>query len=99
MATIANITALLVKYQWTGGMNPIYWSVIMIFVAVLVGVFFIQQFKTIAYPLVIVWAIWGIKAAQGGHSNLIEITTVIGLLILISLIMKLVIQKAIFLRN
>ena len=99
VATIANVTALLVKYQWTGGVNPIYWSVIMIFVSVVAGVFFIQQFKTIAYPLVIVWAIWGIKAAQGVKSNWIETTTVIGLLILLSLIIKLVIQKAIALRN
>lgn len=71
----------------------------MIFVAVVAGVFFIRQFKNIAYPLVIVWAIWGIKAAQGGRSNLIETTTIIGLLILISLIIKLAIQKIISLRN
>jgi len=99
VATIANITALLVKYHWTGGVNPIYWSVIMIFVAVVAAVFFIRQFKTIAYPLVIIWAIWGIKAAQGATSNLIENTTVIGLLLLISLSTKLAIQKVISLRN
>lgn len=99
VATIANVTALLVKYQWTGGINPIYWSVIMIFVAVIAGVYFIQQFKTISYPLVIAWAIWGIKAAQGAKSNLIETASVIGLFILISLTSKLTIQKAFSLRN
>ena len=99
VATIANVTALLVKYQWTGGIHPIYWSVIMIFVAVIAGVYFIQQFKTISYPLVIAWAIWGIKAAQGAKSNLIETASVIGLFILISLTSKLTIQKAFSLRN
>ena len=99
VATIANVTALLVKYQWTGGINPIYWSVIMIFVAVIAGVYFIQQFKTISYPLVIAWAIWGIKAVQGAKSNLIETASVIGLFILISLTSKLTIQKAFSLRN
>jgi benzodiazapine receptor len=99
VATIANVTALLVKYQWTGGIHPIYWSVIMIFVAVIAGVYFMQQFKTISYPLVIAWAIWGIKAAQGAKSNLIETASVIGLFILISLTSKLTIQKAFSLRN
>ena len=71
----------------------------MIFVAVIAGVYFIQQFKTISYPLVIAWAIWGIKAAQGAKSNLIETASVIGLFILISLTSKLTIQKAFSLRN
>lgn len=94
VATIANITALLVHLKWNGfGLDPIYWSVLMIVIAIVFGLFFITKYKTIAYPLVIAWALWGIKAAQGAQVEIINQITLIGFLVLIAVTLKLGIQK------
>lgn len=96
VATIANITALLVYVKWSGfGIDPIYWTILMISIAIVLGIYFILFFKNIAHPLVLVWALWGIKAAQGPKSELINQLTVIGILVLVSLIVRVAIRKII----
>jgi benzodiazapine receptor len=96
VATIANITALLVHFNWNGfGINPIYWTVLMIVIAIGLGLYFILKYAIIAYPLVIAWALWGIKAAQGPKSALINQLTVIGILLLLSFTTRLVTKKII----
>ena len=96
VATIANITALLVHVKWNGfGIDPIYWTMLMISIAIVLGIYFIVFFKNIAHPLVLVWAFWGIKAAQGPKSELINQLTVIGILVLVSLIVRVAIRKII----
>ena len=84
VATIANITALLVAYHWNGlAIAPIYWSALMILITVLLAWYMLYQFKTIAYSLVIVWALWGIYKAQGPSAPILANLTVacIGFLI------------------
>ena len=67
----------------------------MISIAIVLGIYFILFFKNIAHPLVLVWALWGIKAAQGPKSELINQLTVIGILVLVSLIVRVAIRKII----
>ena len=94
VATIANITALLVHLKWNGfGIDPIYWTILMIAIAIALGIYFIFYFKNIAHPLVLVWALWGIKAAQGPKSELINQLTVVGILVLAFLISRDIIRK------
>lgn len=94
VATIANITALLVHLKWNGfGIDPIYWTLTLISIAILLSVYFIIQFKNIAYPLVVVWALWGIKAAQGPKSVLINQITVLGILLIAALVSSTAIKK------
>lgn len=94
VATIANITALLVHLKWNGfGIDPIYWTILMIAIAIVLGIYFILYFKNIAHPLVLVWALWGIKAAQGPKSQLINQLTVIGILVLAFLSSREIIRK------
>jgi len=96
VATIANITALLVHFNWNGfGINPIYWTVLMIVIAIGLGLYFILKYAIISYPLVLIWALWGIKAAQGPKSALINQLTVIGILLLLSFTTRLVTKKII----
>jgi hypothetical protein len=65
VATIANITALLVKIDWNGfGISPESWSLIMMVTATLLAIYFILVEKTVSYSLVIMWALWGIRAAR-----------------------------------
>lgn len=65
VATIANITALLVKTEWNGlGISPEIWSLIMMVTATILAIYFIFVEKTVSYSLVIMWALWGIRAAR-----------------------------------
>ncbi|MEY2646792.1 MAG: hypothetical protein RL158_768 [Bacteroidota bacterium] len=94
VATIANITAFLVHLKWNGfGIDPIYWTILMISIAIVLGIYFIVFFKNIAHPLVLVWALWGIKAAQGPKIELINQLTVVGILVLAFLISRDIIRK------
>jgi translocator protein len=96
VATIANMTALLVHLHWNRfGIDPIYWTILMIAIAIVLGIYFIVQYKSIAYPLVLIWALWGIKAAQGPRNEWINQVTVIGILILAALISRVASKKII----
>ena len=69
VATIANITALLVKYEWQGfGLDPALWSMTLMAVAILLGMLFLWQRKDHAYAWVVAWALFGIYHAQGTAS-------------------------------
>jgi hypothetical protein len=65
VATIANITALLVDKEWDGfGIAAVTWSYVMVLVATLLGLLFSIIKKEWAYTLVVIWALYGIYAAQ-----------------------------------
>lgn len=66
VATIANTTALLVKYDWTGfGIPESTWSIVMMIIAGILAIWFSAKWHRPAYSLVICWALWGIFRAQG----------------------------------
>jgi hypothetical protein len=72
VATIANITALLVAYKWAAfGILPIYWSAVMISIAIILAWYMVYQFKNIPFALVVTWALWGIYNSQGPSSILL----------------------------
>ena len=88
VATIANITALLVAYKWTAyNIAPVYWSAAMILIAILLAVLMLKKFKSIAFALVVAWALWGIYNAQGPAAPILARITAggIGLLMTASL--------------
>ncbi len=61
VATIANITTLLVSIGWNGfGLSEPFWAVVIIIVGMIIGVVTIIRNKDIAYDLVMVWAYTGI---------------------------------------
>jgi hypothetical protein len=65
VATIANITALLVGIGWQGGpISPANWSVFMIVVAFGLGSYFTGKLKKYGYTLVLSWAFFGIYSNQ-----------------------------------
>jgi hypothetical protein len=83
VATIANITALLVAYKWNGfGMTPVYWSAAMILIAIVLAVFMLLKFKAVPFALVVAWALWGIYNAQGPAAPILAKLTKSGIIIL-----------------
>ena len=85
VATIANITALLVAYKWTAwSIAPAYWSAAMIIIAIVLAVFMLIKFKAVPFALVVAWALWGIYNAQGPAAPLLASITAGGIGVLIT---------------
>ncbi len=61
VATIANISTLLISLNWHGGfLTEEYWTVTMICIATLLGLYIAFTFKEPAFLLVLMWAFFGI---------------------------------------
>jgi len=87
VATIANITALLVKIDWNGfGISPEIWSLIMMVTATILAIYFILVEKTVSYSLVIIWALWGIRAARTDDAPFLS-QAALGCLVLILIVL------------
>jgi hypothetical protein len=88
VATIANITALLVAYKWTAwSIAPAYWSAAMIMIAIVLAVLMLKKFQAIAFALVVAWALWGIYHAQGPAAPLLASITAGGIGVLITAVL------------
>jgi len=88
VATIANVTALLVKIKWDGwGIAPQIWTIAVIIVAIGITLIMQRQYRDIAYSLVVIWALTGILIQHMGFFKMaywgIIITVVIGMAILL----------------
>jgi hypothetical protein len=65
VATIANIATLGVVNGWNGfGIAPQTWTIIVMLAAVALGIIMIISHREVAYPLVIIWALFGISVAR-----------------------------------
>ena len=61
IATIANITALLVDINVYGGfLNPVFWTILVLILGLIITLYTLLKRKDIAYSLVVVWAYLGI---------------------------------------
>jgi hypothetical protein len=61
VATIANVTALLVKLKWDGfGLPPWLWAVIVILAGLGLALVYVFRHRAYAVGLVVVWAFAGI---------------------------------------
>jgi hypothetical protein len=99
VATVANISALLVNLQWNAwGIAPENWAVMMIAIAIILAFCFSFFYDSIAAPLVIAWALWGIMHGQGGRIELVYILSLIGMCVILILSLRLLIVKYILVR-
>lgn len=61
VATIANITVFLVSINWNGfGVSDFIWTIIILIVGAIIGIWRMLKDRNIAYGLVLVWAYIGI---------------------------------------
>jgi hypothetical protein len=65
---IASYSAALVSARWDGfGLSQTFWGQVFIVAAIALAFFMLVAERDLAYGLVIVWALAGISASQGGH--------------------------------
>ncbi len=70
VATIADVSALLISIHWTGGfLSSTYWTLVMIGIAAALGLYIAFQFKEPAFLLVLMWAFFGIYSKWTGTEN------------------------------
>jgi hypothetical protein len=70
VATIANVTAFLVKADWNGfGLRPEVWAVAVIIVAALLTMAVMATRRDVAYGLVVLWALAGIVIKRSADST------------------------------
>ncbi len=94
VATIANITALLVKIDWNGfGISPVTWSLLMMITATILAIYFIWVEKTVSYSLVIMWALWGIRAARTDDAPFLSQAALLGLVLIFIVLISGFIKK------
>lgn len=63
VATIANVTTILVANGWQGGpFDPVTWAAIMVTVATVIGIIVLVKKADVAYVLVLIWAFYGVFA-------------------------------------
>lgn len=81
VATIANVASVLVYLGWDGfGISGPVWSAVMMVVATAVAAVLLFNRRNLAYAAVLVWALFGIRAAQAGVplvANVALITAVV----------------------
>lgn len=82
VATIANITTFLVGIGWNGfGISKVTWTVIILFVGMLIGFITMLRLNNIAYGLVLIWAYIGIyikhTSAAGFGGQYQSVTTAV----------------------
>ena len=87
IATIANITALLVYYKWNRfGINEQVWAIVMIAIGILLGLLMLFNRKDIFYTLVVDWAVLGILlkriAVDSNATQGVIITSIVGICLL-----------------
>ncbi len=76
VATIANITAVLVKTGWDGfGISESTWTILILFVATIVALIGLFNRKDIAYNLVFIWAFIGIMIKRFASDPIFGVQT------------------------
>jgi hypothetical protein len=94
VATIANATALFVGIGWQGNpLAPQTWSVVMILIALILGLFFVGKKKEPAYGYVLSWAFFGIYASQMDQSRAVGVTAGLSVSILLALTFTTLIKR------
>jgi hypothetical protein len=82
IATIANVTALLVHYKWTGmGISEEYWTIIMIAVGTIIASLSIYRMNNPFIGLSVIWAFGGIILKRHVDYRSIVFASVIAILV------------------
>lgn len=94
VATIANVTALLVGIGWQGGfLSPAVWSTVMIIIGFALGNYFVLHYKKYGYAFVLSWAFFGIYSSQINASKIVGYAALFACSALIALSLVSILSK------
>ena len=107
VATVANVTAILVDIDWDGfSISPEIWTILIISIVVLLTILVLITRFDVAYSLVIIWALFGIYLKRinddpvFGVKENIAYTSLIGIaLIFITILFSLLYKKKLILKQ
>ncbi len=93
IATIANITTLLVSINWSGlGISDNIWTIIILLIGTLIGVLKMLKDKNIFYALVFIWAYLGILikhlSVSGFAKQYVNVVTTVIICILVFIVFE-----------
>jgi len=92
VATIANVTAVLVKIGWNGfGISEEIWTILVIIIATIITILVIVNRKDYAYCSVIIWALLGIYIKRIADDSVYGLQTQIAYTAVIAIIVILII--------
>jgi tryptophan-rich sensory protein len=101
IATIANVTALLVDVNWNGfGLSEQFWAVVVIVVGIAIALSVLLRRQDIYYCLVVDWALLGIlikRLASPIPAQSVIIITMIGLVLITAGIVVQLVRKKVYL--
>jgi hypothetical protein len=94
VATIANVSTLLVSLSWNGGMwSAPTWTILMICIATFLGILISVRFREPLFLLVLIWALFGIYSKWNNTAyNEISIAALSGIMLLSILFIALAIR-------
>ena len=82
IATIANVTALLVRFNWNGfGIPEVVWAIAMIAAGTFIVVLALMKFNNPFIGLAVIWAFMGIIINRYADYRIIALAALVGLLI------------------
>ena len=100
VATIANMTALLVSIGWNGfGIPESTWAVIVIIIGAIIGILTVLKNKDYIYGLVIIWAYIGILIRHATANNLKSMYTDIITAVIICLVLLIAADIYVFIKK
>lgn len=94
IATIANVTAMLVGLDWNGlGISPVVWTIIMIAAGTLIVSFTLLRLNNPYIGVAVVWAFIGIVIKRQADYRIIAVTALLAILVVGFLTFRVFIKK------
>ena len=94
IATIANVTAMLVSLDWNGlGISPVVWTIIMIAVGTFIVSFTMLRLNNPYIGVAVVWAFIGIVIKRQADYRIIAVTALLAILVVGFLTFRVFIKK------
>jgi len=95
IATIANVTAMLVSLDWNGfGISPVVWTIVMIAAGTLIVSLTLLKLNNPYIGIAVVWAFIGIVIKRQADYRIIAITALLAILVVGFLTFRVFIKKA-----
>jgi benzodiazapine receptor len=87
IASIADIAATLVSYNWNGfGLSPETWAIVVVAVALIITILMLAIRKDVAYSLVVIWALVGIGVSHSVNQSVVTLTEIGAAIVAIAII-------------